>query len=70
MFDFLALITNKKYWLFHSWMIKAVLKTYGISVGKNFYIEGVPRLKVKGVTCPNFGSVLESKTVPSVKVPV
>lgn len=48
MFDFLALITNKKYWLFHSRIICWVLRLKGISVGENFYIEGVPRLKIKG----------------------
>ena len=48
MFDFLALMTNKKYWLFHSWVIRNILKVYGIQVGKKFYIEGVPKLKLKG----------------------
>ena len=46
--DFLALITNKKYWFFHSWVIKNILKIYGIRVGKNFYIEGIPKLKLRG----------------------
>lgn len=48
MFEFLALITNKKYWFFHSLIIKFILKMYGIKVGKNFYCEGVPLLKVRG----------------------
>lgn len=48
MFDFLALITNKKYWKFHSLIIKFILKMYGIKVGKNFYCEGVPKLKIRG----------------------
>lgn len=48
MFNFLALITNKKYWIFHSRIIKIILRRYGIKVGKNFYIEGVPKLKIRG----------------------
>jgi len=48
MFDLLALMTNKKFWIFHSWVIKMILKMRGIRVGKNFYIEGVPKLKIRG----------------------
>ncbi|MBL7129797.1 MAG: hypothetical protein ISS45_00085 [Candidatus Omnitrophica bacterium] len=48
MFDFLALITKKKYWFLHSLMVSFILKLYGIKVGKNFYIEGTPKLKIKG----------------------
>ena len=48
MFNFLALITNKKYWKFHSRIIKTILILYGIKVGNNFYIEGVPKLKIRG----------------------
>jgi len=48
MFDFLALITNKHYWKFHSYLIKLLLKLYGIKVGINFYCEGVPKLKIRG----------------------
>jgi len=48
MFDFLALITNKYYWKLHSYVIKIILKTYGIKVGDNFYCEGVPKLKIRG----------------------
>ncbi|MDD3465772.1 MAG: acyltransferase [Campylobacterales bacterium] len=48
MFDFLALITNKKYWKFHSLIISLILRIYGIKVGKNFYIEGTPKLKIRG----------------------
>jgi len=48
MFDFLALITNKKYWILHSLIIKLILKLYGIKVGKNFYCEGIPKLKIRG----------------------
>lgn len=48
MFDFLALITNKHYWKLHSYMIKLILIIYGIKVGKKFYCEGVPKLKIRG----------------------
>jgi len=48
MFDFLALISNKHYWKLHSYLIKYILKIYGIKVGKNFYCEGVPLLKIRG----------------------
>lgn len=48
MLDFLALITGKGYYRLHSRVIKFVLKCYGIRVGRNFYIEGTPKLKIKG----------------------
>lgn len=48
MFDFLALLTNKKYWKLHSFLIKGIMTLYGIKVGKNFYVEGVPKLKIRG----------------------
>ena len=51
MFNFLALITAKRYWYIHSLVIKAILRIYGIRVGKNFYIEGVPQLKIRGSAC-------------------
>jgi len=48
MFDFLALITNKYYWKLHSYIIKIILRMYGIKVGTNFYCEGIPKLKIRG----------------------
>lgn len=48
MFEFLALITNKRYWKFHSILVKFIMKLYGIKIGANFYIEGVPSLKIRG----------------------
>jgi len=48
MLEMLALITNKKFWLVHSLVIKSILKAYGIKVKKNFYIEGIPKLKIRG----------------------
>lgn len=48
MFDFLALVFGRRYWGLHSRMIKLILRIYGLKVGKNFYIEGVPKLKIRG----------------------
>ena len=48
MFNFLSLITNKKYWLLHSYIIKLILKVYGIRVGRSFYCQGTPKLKIAG----------------------
>ncbi|MFH1452517.1 MAG: DapH/DapD/GlmU-related protein [Armatimonadota bacterium] len=48
MCDFLALITNKVIWKLHSIIIKFILGIYGIKVGKKFYIEGTPKLKIRG----------------------
>ncbi len=46
--EFLALITKKRYWFVHSLIIKCVLKAYGIKVGRRFYTEGTPKLKIRG----------------------
>lgn len=48
MFEFLALITNKRYWRLHSLIIRLILRCYGIPVGRGFYTEGTPRLKIRG----------------------
>jgi len=48
MFKLLALLTEKRYWILHSLFIKLLLKLKGIKIGKRFYIEGVPKLKIKG----------------------
>lgn len=48
MVEFLAFITNKRYWKAHSLLTKVILRLYGIKVGKNFYIEGIPKLKIRG----------------------
>jgi acetyltransferase-like isoleucine patch superfamily enzyme len=48
MLTFLALLTNKKYWLLHSFVIKLILRCYGIKIGRKFYIEGIPLLKIRG----------------------
>ena len=48
MFHFFALITDNRYWKFHSFIMVFILKCYGIHVGKGVRIRGVPRLKLKG----------------------
>jgi len=48
MFEFFALITNKYYWKLNSYIIKFIFLIYGIKVGKNFYCEGIPKLKIRG----------------------
>ncbi|ADR35045.1 acetyltransferase [Sulfuricurvum kujiense DSM 16994] len=48
MFEFLSLITKKRYWKLHSFMIKIILRFYGIKTGKGFYCEGIPHLKIGG----------------------
>jgi len=48
MFSFLALIFGRRYWRLHSVLIRWILKLYGIQVGHSFYIEGVPKLKIRG----------------------
>ncbi|MCB9721115.1 MAG: acyltransferase [Candidatus Omnitrophica bacterium] len=48
MAKFLALLTNKRYWYLHSWLIKGVLRAYGIRIGRRFYIEGMPKLRIRG----------------------
>lgn len=48
MLEFLAFITNKKYWYIHSLIVKFVLGIYGIKVGKRFLIEGTPKIKIRG----------------------
>jgi acetyltransferase-like isoleucine patch superfamily enzyme len=47
-FSLLALVTNKKYWIVHSLLMKLILRLYGITVGRGFYMEGVPRLTIRG----------------------
>ncbi len=48
MIKFLSLIFGKSIYNFLSILIKLILKTKGIKVGKNFYIEGIPKLKLNG----------------------
>lgn len=48
MLDLLAFMTNNASWKLHSLLVKFILRLHGIRVGSNFYIEGVPRLKIRG----------------------
>ena len=48
MLEFLSFITKEKYWTPHSRIMRAILKCYGIKTGKNFYIKGIPKLKIRG----------------------
>ncbi|MFC1828424.1 acyltransferase [Thermodesulfobacteriota bacterium] len=48
MFEMLALLTKKRYWVFHSRIIKFIMKAYGIKIKNGFYIEGMPKLKIRG----------------------
>lgn len=48
MLEYISFITNEKYWTPHSRIIRAILKHYGINVGKNFLIKGIPKLKIRG----------------------
>jgi acetyltransferase-like isoleucine patch superfamily enzyme len=48
MFEFLALVFGSRYWRLHSVAIAVILRLKGVKVGKRFYIEGVPKLKLRG----------------------
>lgn len=48
MLKFISFITNEKSWILHSRIIRAILKFYGINIGKNFLIKGIPKLKIRG----------------------
>jgi acetyltransferase-like isoleucine patch superfamily enzyme len=48
MFDFLALVFGTRYWKLHSAVICCILRLRGLKIGKGFYIEGVPKLKLRG----------------------
>jgi acetyltransferase-like isoleucine patch superfamily enzyme len=48
MFDLLALIFGPRYWRLHSWLIRSLLRLRGVKIGKDFYTEGVPKLKLRG----------------------
>ncbi|MEF2144722.1 MAG: acyltransferase [Desulfovibrionaceae bacterium] len=48
MFALLALVTNNKYWVLHSWMIRLILRLRGVRVAPGFHCQGVPRLQIRG----------------------
>lgn len=39
---------KKYFWLLFSFLIKIIIKLHGIRLGKGFYIEGTPKLKIRG----------------------
>ena len=47
----MALLFGEKYWTIHSFIIKLILRSKGIKIGKAFVIHGVPYLKVRGRAC-------------------
>lgn len=48
MFNFFALVFGPRYWKLHSMVICALLRMRGVRIGKRFYTEGVPKLKLRG----------------------
>mgnify|MGYP001174256592 FL=1 len=44
----MASLVKKIFWFFYSLLIKIILRIHGIRIGKKFYIEGIPKLKIKG----------------------
>ena len=48
MIKLLDLIFGKRIYILFSFVIKNYLQIKGIKVGKKFYIEGFPKLKLKG----------------------
>ena len=46
--QFLTFLTSRKLYVPWSWLIRFILILKGIRVGKNFYIEGIPYLKIRG----------------------
>lgn len=44
----LALIFGDKIYKINSFFIRFILRLKGVNVGKGFYIQGIPKLKIKG----------------------
>ncbi len=49
MLRLLAFIFSRKVYVFWSYAVKFILVIKGVKVGKNFYIEGTPYLKIRGL---------------------
>ena len=48
--NLLSLLTKNKIWILYSLIIKFILViVYKIKIGKNFYCQGVPKLKINGI---------------------
>ena len=48
MINFLALVFGWRIYSFNSFIVKSLLLLRGIKVGQNFYIQGIPFLKIRG----------------------
>ena len=48
MISFFALVFGWQIYRFNSFIVKSLLVLRGIKVGKNFYIQGIPFLKIRG----------------------
>lgn len=48
MMRFISFLSSRKIYILWSWIIRSILLIKGVKVGKNFYIEGTPYLKVRG----------------------
>jgi len=46
--NFFALVFGWQIYRFNSFIVKSLLVLKGIKVGKNFYIQGIPFLKIRG----------------------
>jgi acetyltransferase-like isoleucine patch superfamily enzyme len=43
-----VLLMKENFWFLYSFLIKIIFKLHGVRVGKKFYIEGTPKLKIRG----------------------
>lgn len=48
MLRFLAFLFGRRIYFFTSPIVASIMRLKGIKVGKNFYIEGIPYLKIRG----------------------
>lgn len=48
MLEFLAFLFGQRFWRLHSLLVGTILRLKGVRVGRQFYIEGVPKLKIRG----------------------
>lgn len=51
MISFLALVFGWSIYKINSLIVKSLLVLRGIKVGRNFYIQGIPFLKIRGPVC-------------------
>ncbi|MBM3632214.1 MAG: hypothetical protein FJX03_00685 [Alphaproteobacteria bacterium] len=48
MLRFLAFLVSRRIYIPWSWLVRRILLAKGVKVGKDFYIEGIPYLKIRG----------------------